>query len=47
MRRIHSLPEFSSSFQNDQQQEKKVMIISVDGGPDENPRYESVQLSIS
>ena len=41
MRRIRSPPEFRSSFQNDRQQEKKVMIISVDGGPDENPRYES------
>ena len=34
-----TLPEFSSSFENEQQQEKKVMVVTVDGGPDENPWY--------
>ena len=28
------------SFQTDRHEEKKVMIFTVDGGPDENPRYE-------
>ena len=36
MKRIRSLPEFESSFKNSK---KPVMIITVDGGPDENPRY--------
>ena len=40
MNRVRSLPEFASSFQTDKQEEKKVMIVTVDGGPDENPRYE-------
>ena len=39
MNRARSLPEFTESFQNRQSQEKKVMIVTVDGGPDENPRY--------
>ena len=37
---MHSLPEFATSFQTDRHKEKKVMILSVDGGPDENQRYE-------
>ena len=41
MKRVRSLPEFRSSFQNDQNEEKKVMIVTVDGGPDENPRYKN------
>ena len=40
MNNVRSLPEFASSFQTDKQEEKKVMIVTVDGGPDENPRYE-------
>ena len=39
MMRVRSLPEFATSFQNDRHKEKKVMIVTVDGGPDENPRY--------
>ena len=41
MTRVRSLPEFSSSFQTDRDEEKKVMIVTVDGGPDENPRYQN------
>ena len=40
MMRVHSLPEFATSFQTDRHEEKKVMIFTVDGGPDENPRHE-------
>eukprot|EP00794_Sanderia_malayensis_P004092 gene4092-4646_t len=40
MNRARSLPEFTESFQNRQSQEKKVMIVTVDGGPDENPSKE-------
>ena len=40
MMRMHSLPEFATSFQTDRHEEKKVMIVTVDGGADENPRYE-------
>ena len=39
MNRARYLPEFTKSFQNQQSKEKKVMIVTVDGGPDENPRY--------
>ena len=39
MKRIRSLPEFAESFKFDET-EKKVMIVTVDGGPDENPRYQ-------
>lgn len=38
MKRIRSLPEFESSFTNGDGI-KPVMIVTVDGGPDENPRY--------
>ena len=34
-----ALPEFATSFQTDRHEEKKVMIVTVDGSPDENPRY--------
>ena len=40
MTRMRSLPEFATSFQTDRHEEKKVMMVTVDGGPDENPRYE-------
>ena len=40
MMRVRSLPEFATSFQADRHEEKKAMIVKVDGGPDENPRYE-------
>ena len=39
MMRVHSLPEFSTGFQTDRHEEKKAMIVTVDRGPDENPRY--------
>ena len=29
---VHSLPEFATSFQTDRHEEKKVMIVTVDGG---------------
>ena len=35
MMRVRSLPEFATSFQTDRHEEKKVMIVTVDGGPDE------------
>ena len=31
MMRVRSLPEFATSFQNDRHEEKKVMIVTVDG----------------
>ena len=37
MMRARSLPEFATSFQTDRHEEKKVIIVTVDGGPDENP----------
>ena len=40
MMKVRSLPEFATSFQTDRHKEKKAMIVTVDGGPDENPRYE-------
>ena len=36
MTRMHSLPEFAISFQTDRHEEKRVMMVTVDGGPDEN-----------
>ena len=39
MKMIRLLPEFAESFNFDET-EKKVMIVTVDGGPDENPRYQ-------
>ena len=40
MKRIRELPEFEGSFKNEQGADKPVMIVTVDGGPDENPRYQ-------
>ena len=40
MMRVSSLPKFATRFQTDRHEEKKVMIVTVDGDPDENPRYE-------
>ena len=40
MMRVSSLPEFATRFQTDRHEEKKVVIVTVDGDPDENPRYE-------
>ena len=41
MTRVRSLPEFALRFQTDRDEEKKIMIVSVDGGSDENLRYEN------
>jgi hypothetical protein len=40
MNRINSLPSFQNSLFTTDGLSKPVMIITVDGGPDENPRYE-------
>ena len=42
MNRARSLPEFTQSFQNRHSREKTVPIVTVDGGPDENPRYSNI-----
>ena len=39
MMRVRSLPEFATCIQTDRHEEKKVMIVTADGGLDENPRY--------
>ena len=39
MKRIRLIEEFQRSFKNDEGEYKPVMIVTVDGGPDENPRY--------
>ena len=39
MKRIRSLDIFDDSFNNDAGESKPVMIVTVNGGPDENPRY--------
>ena len=39
MKRVRNLPAFENSFKNAKGENKSVMIITVDGGPDENPRY--------
>ena len=41
MKRVRSLFEFKDSFQYDRNEPKNVMIVSVDRGPDEDPRYKS------
>ena len=43
MKQIRELPEFKKNFKNSKTQKTKkklVMIVTVDRGPDENPRYE-------
>ena len=40
MMRVCTLPEFATRFQTNKHEEKKVVFVTVDGGPDENPRYE-------
>ena len=40
MVRVRSLSEFAMSFQTSRHEEKKVIFVTVDGGPDENLRYE-------
>ena len=40
MKRIRKPLEFKRSFKNLKNEEKQVMIVTVDGGPDEDPRYE-------
>ena len=39
MKNIRSPDIFDDSFNNDTSESKPVMIVTVDGGPDENPRY--------
>ena len=49
MNKVHSLPEFTDSFQYKSSKGKKVMIVTVDEGPDEIPSYiklSTVQLII-
>ena len=40
MNRIPELQEFERSFKNSKNEEKPVMLETVDSGLDENPRYE-------
>ena len=40
MTRINSLPSFKNSLFAKDGLSKPVMIVTVDGGPDENPKYE-------
>ena len=40
MMRVSSLTKFATRFQTDRHEEKKVVIVTVNGDPDENPRYE-------
>ena len=35
MMRVLSLPEVTTNFQTDRHEEKKSMIVTIDGGPDE------------
>ena len=39
MNKVRSLSEFTNRFQDKSSKVKKVMIVTVDRGPDENPRY--------
>ena len=39
LNKVRSLPKLIDSFQDKSSKEKKVMIVTVDGGLDENPRY--------
>ena len=39
MKRVRVLPEFEKSFKNSIGEDKSVFIVTVDGGPDENPCY--------
>ena len=39
MKRIQYLDIFNHSFNNDTGESKPVIIVTVDGSPDENPRY--------
>ena len=39
---LRSLPESATNFQTDRHEEKKVMIVTVDGGLDKNPRYKKI-----
>ena len=40
MKQTRELPEFERNFKDSKNEEKLVMIVTVDGGRDENPRYE-------
>ena len=39
MKRIRDLPEFERSFKKSKNKGEPVMIVTVDGGPDENSKY--------
>ena len=39
MNRVRTLREFTDSVQDKSSKEKKMMIVTVDGDPDRNPRY--------
>ena len=40
MMRVHSLPELQRAFKLSDMKRKKARIVTVDGAPDENLRYE-------
>ena len=40
MKRVHDLPEFQNDMFTSTGLMKPVMVITCDGGPDENPRYQ-------
>ena len=42
MNKVRFLPKFTNSFQDKSFKEKKVMIVTVNGGPDGNPRYTNI-----
>ena len=39
MNKVQPLPKFTDSLQDKCSTEKKVMIVTVDGGPSKNPRH--------
>ena len=42
MNRVHELAEFKDSLFTSDGVSKPIMIVTVDDGPDENPRYADV-----
>ena len=46
MNKVRCLPEFTDSFQDKSSKEIKLMIVTVDGDLDENPRLSTVQSNI-
>lgn len=39
LKRLHDLKEFKQVLYTEENQSKPIVIITVDGGPDVNPRY--------